>query len=142
MLLKKRFYLNTQQSPTYFNINKHLNKKIWRKTKYKWFTHLHEDHFAFHKTAAETLEFKHLFANLANKYCPAVIPETHYINDFNWHMLLTQLKTHDNFNPYILKPSLLNNGQHIKIFQTINDIHVHYLNSNRIGGDHILQRYV
>ncbi|MGL5741476.1 MAG: hypothetical protein ACRCXC_02450 [Legionella sp.] len=35
--------------------------------------------------------------------------------------------------PWILKPSMLNNGQHIHLFHDLNAIEAHFLSSQRMG---------
>jgi len=73
------------------------------------------------------------------------MPETYNINDHNWPSVLTTIAEKyyikdnllmdkvDNIN-WILKPSLLNNGQYIKIFSQIHQVEKHYLNPRRLGG--------
>jgi tubulin--tyrosine ligase len=81
------------------------------------------------------------------------MPETYCINDLNWSAVLSNIavKYYMKNNQlldqvgnllWILKPSLLNNGQHIKIFRELSQIEQHYISSNRMGGEHVLQRYI
>jgi|GEM_PF-671173 hypothetical protein len=43
---------------------------------------------------------------------------------------------------WILKPSQLNNGQHIKLFTRFSELKAHYQNNQRLSGEHVLQQYI
>ena len=148
-----RFCLRHFESPTYFNLCKYLQEQGWQSTRFNWRSHFNEQHFQFHSSAAEYLEFKHLLARLVTQYCPHVMPMTYYIDDQNWPAVLGEVadiyytqnqQVLDQINNliWILKPSHLNNGKHIKIFQRLSDLEQHYLSSNRLGGQHVLQQYL
>lgn len=136
---RPRFCLEQSQSPTFYNLHKYLQQRGWRYTRFNCLAAFGERNFQFDQTAAETLEFKHLLAQLVNQYCPQIMPETYCINDQNWPLVLSQIA--DN-TVWILKPSLLNNGQEIKLFQQVSQLEQHYLHTNRLGGEHVLQRYI
>jgi hypothetical protein len=148
-----RFCLRSSQSPTYYNLCHYLSEKGWTRTHFNWLAHFSEKNFQFYFAAAECLEFKHLLAQLVSRYCPQVMPVTYCINDQNWSLVLSkiadtyysqdnQLLDQINNLVWILKPALLNNGQHIKIFQKLSQIEQHYLSANRLGGEHVLQQYL
>jgi tubulin--tyrosine ligase len=145
--------MRPSQSPTFYNLSRYLQEQGWVSTRFDWLANFSEKNFQFDAMAAEQLEFKHLLANLVNEYCKELMPETYIIDDDNWPLILNILA--DNYYRennlaldevdnliWILKPSKLNNGKHIKIFQNIHAIERHYLSSNRLGGEHVLQRYV
>ena len=145
--------MRPSQSPTYYNLSKYLQEQGWVSTRFNWLANFSEKNFQFDEIAALQLEYKHLLAQLVNEYCPDVMPETYLIDDDHWLLVLKNLTDNyysDNHHTvddienlrWILKPSKLNNGQHIKIFQNIHDIERHYLSSNRLGGEHVLQRYI
>ena len=148
-----RFCLRPSQSPTFYNVARHLQESGWRYTRLNCLSHFSEKQFHFNQVAAEFLEYKHLLAQLISNDCPHVMPETYCINDANWSHVLGQLADKyymkdsklldkvDNL-AWILKPALLNNGQHIKIFEYLSQIEHHYLHLNRLGGEHVLQRYL
>jgi len=153
------FYLRASESPTYYNISKHLQQQGWRSASPNQPSHFGEQHFDFHLPAAECLEFKNLLSNLVSQYCPEVMPRTYCINDQNWPLVLNQVadECYSQWNPHsqnnslsdhpghpiwILKPAHLNNGRHIKIFQNLAQLEQHYLSSNRLGGEQVLQRYL
>lgn len=148
-----RYHLQPELSPTYFNLAYHLQQQGWSYTRFPRFAHLKAVHFEFDEKVTQNLEFKHLLSALAQRSCPDIIPETYFIHDNNWSLVLSsiaekyytqQYQIHDEIKDiaWILKPALLNNGQHIRIFQRLSDLERHYLSSNRLGGAHVLQRYI
>lgn len=140
-LLQYSFCLRPTQSPTYYNLNYYLHEINWQSSFSNEGTVFNELNFEFDTRATQTLEFKHLLASLVARYCPEVMPLTYLINDSNSHDVISLIERQQ--QPiWILKPSLLNNGQHIKIFQELNDLKSHYLSSKRMGGDHVLQHYI
>lgn len=150
---KNRYHLEEMASPTYYNLAYHLQRKGWLKTNLPLCARLCARQFEFDSDVAQCLEYKHELATLIQAYCPHIHPETYLINDANWIHTLNQIAEKHYTNGYlvtdkidnitwILKPSLLNNGQHIKLFQSLSDIEHHYLSSNRLGGAHVLQRYI
>jgi hypothetical protein len=143
-LTSYRFCLDPFQSPTYENLSRHLQAQAWHLRRFNCRTHFNEQNFQFNSAAAECLEFKHLLAQLITHYCPNIMPMTFCINDQNWPTVLNQLinKFNQDNLMWILKPSTLNNGQHIKIFQQLSQVEQHYLSSNRLGGEHVLQHYL
>lgn len=145
-----RFYLRESLSPTYSNLARYLQEQGWHHTRFSGLADFGEQNFQFDQPAAECLEFKHLLAQLVAQYCPQVMLPTYCINDENWPWVLNQIAhkyyqhavEQGNHLAWILKPALLNNGQHIKIFQSLNQLEQHYLSANRLGGAHVLQQYL
>lgn len=148
-----RYCLRASQSPTYYNLCRYLQERGWKPTRLNWRAHFSEEQFQFDPTVTQTLEYKHLLANLVARFCPQVMPATYLINDLNWPEILNQL-AEDYYQhnhqivdelphlAWILKPSLLNNGQHIKIFHKLSQLEQHYLGTARLGGEHVLQHYL
>lgn len=149
-----RYYcLKSIASPTFYNLCRYLKEQGWHPTRFNWRCHFGEKNLQFHSHAAEQLEFKHLLAQLVVRYCPQVMPVTYCINEQNWLSVLNRIanqyyikedRLYDQLDNllWILKPALINNGQKIKIFQQLNQIEQHYLNQNRLGGEHVLQHYI
>lgn len=138
-----RFYFRSSLSPTFYNISDHLIKRGWRSVPYKSWAHVGEQHFDFNPQAAERLEFKHLLAELVTEGCPWVMPETYCLNDENQERVLENVaKKNPNPRAWILKPALLNNGQHIKLFNQLHQIESHFISPCRMGGEHVLQHYI
>ncbi|ARG96362.1 hypothetical protein [Legionella micdadei] len=147
------FCLNQSQSPTHYNLQRYLKEQGWRSRRFKWQANFSDANLQFNVEAAETLEYKHLLARLVEQYCPEVMPKTYCINDENWPDVLNQIgNQYYLFHKqvlnqiddlvWILKPSLLNNGKEIKIFNKLSELEQHYLNSKRLGGEHVLQQYI
>lgn len=141
---KQRFYLRTTQSPTYANLDRYLREQNWTATRFSALADFSEKNFDFNTAAAQCLEFKHLAAALLEKYCPDAAPESWILNDSNWIEVLDNmaLMPARQSSAWILKPSLLNNGQYIKIFPELAETACHFLSADRMGGEHVLQRYV
>ncbi len=152
-LFPKRFCFTQLQSPTVQNVCKTLQERGWQQTRFQSLAHFSEKNFEFNLEAAECLEFKHLLAQLVAAVSPPIMPMTFCINDQNWQTVLNQVA--DQFyrrDPHILdqvddlvwllKPATLNNGQNIKIMQRLSQLEQHYLSSDRIGGEHVLQQYM
>lgn len=140
-------------SPTSYNLSHYLQQLGWIKTRFNWRAHFSEKNLQFNLKAAESLEFKHLLAQLVVNYCPDIMPLTFAINDENWPAVLNRIANQyyrvngqllDQVDDlvWILKPSLLNNGQQIKIFSQLSQLEQHYLSHDRLGGEHVLQQYL
>lgn len=153
MIHRLRFYLNQEQSPTHYNLWRYLKERGWGTSYFPWYSNFSDKNLQFSAQAAEQLEYKHLLAQLAQQFCPEVMPLTYCINDENWPEILNQiahrfyftqdhLVNHIDDLVWILKPALLNNGQEIKIFQKFRELEQHFLSTNRLGGEHVLQRYL
>ncbi|KTD16000.1 Tubulin-tyrosine ligase family [Legionella lansingensis] len=155
-LLKHRskcYALKSGESPTHYNLHRYLQEQGWRSSAFNWRADFSDKNLQFHLPAAQCLEFKHLLAQLIEQYCPSVMPVTYGINDSNWPEVLGHmadsyyLQTEQYFDKidnlvWILKPALLNNGREIKIFERLSDLEAHFLSSQRLGGEHVLQQYI
>lgn len=148
-----RFYLPDKGSPTAYNLGVHLQALGWQPTHSPQQADFGEANLDFHEAAACCLEYKHLLAQLVAQACPQVMPVTWCINDHNWPQILGKLaedfyrkdlQYHDQLDnlAWILKPALLNNGQSIQIFQSLNKLAQHFASPRRLGGEHVLQQYI
>jgi hypothetical protein len=148
-----RFCLDPSQSPTHYNLHRYLQERGWQSCSSSDQANFSDANLQFDTKAAESLEFKHLLAKLVAQYCPDLMPITYCINDENWPLILNKIANkYYLFNGqfanqieglvWILKPALLNNGKEIKIFQKLSELEQHYLSSKRLGGEHVLQRYL
>lgn len=144
------FHLDTTESPTCHQLAQHLSQAGWKPTRMRWRAHFTEANLHFNEKAAASLEQKHLLADMVNRHCPQIMPPTYAINDSNWPAVLNQIanrhypRSVDEIASlkWILKPALLNNGQHIHIFERLSDIERFYLSSRRLGGEHVIQQYL
>lgn len=90
----------------------------------------------------QALEFKHLLYASLSPDLLWLQPLTYYIDDFCWLEVCSQIREKGWTHPWILKPSMLNNGQSIKIFSSVDEIPQHFLNPSRLAGPHVLQAYL
>lgn len=91
----------------------------------------------------QLLEYKHLLATLTQKYCPEVMPLTYVIHDANYLEIIEEIaEQQKTIKNWILKPALLNNGEGIKVFHSLNAIKAHFQSSDRYSGPHVLQQYI
>ncbi len=148
-----RFRNTTDFSPTLYQLEQFMQTAGMKSTRWGWRAKFTERNLNFAEDACECLEYKHLLAQLVASYCPQVTPETYILNDYSWSSVLSDVahshymtqQTLEDEVPglaWILKPALLNNGQHIKIFKHLSAIEAHMLHPNRLGGPHVLQRYI
>ncbi len=151
--IKYRFRDPENFSPTLYQLEKFMQAAGLKRTRWAWRAKFTERNLDFAEDACECLEYKHLLALLLGKHCPQVMPETYILNDYSWSTVLSDIaqdhyvvrdKYVDEIKglAWILKPSFLNNGQHIKIFNQLSQIEEHMLHPNRLGGPHVLQRYI
>ncbi len=150
---KYRYHFSKLLSPTYINLHNYLKEQHWSKTRFAPLADFGEANFQFNVDAANTLEYKDQLASLVTNNCFNIMPPTFNINDYNWQAVLSQIAAqfYQGTNSFldqkanlawILKPALLNNGQHIHIFQSLSAIEAHYLSAQRLGGPHVLQHYI
>tara|TARA_Y100001968_G_C19323462_1_gene700488 strand:- start:180 stop:1124 length:945 start_codon:yes stop_codon:yes gene_type:complete len=138
----KRFYLPTNTSPAFDNLSWHLSRLGWHKQANNAL--ITAEHFNFNEHVANTLEYKHLLAQFIHQYLPqGIMPLTYEVDDTNWPSILALIAAKRLANRvWILKPALLNNGQHIHLFESLDDIAKHFKQSKRLGGTHVLQHYL
>jgi hypothetical protein len=135
--MTQHFYFKNLISPTQFNVDKHLRQQGWESRAPGDFN---DSHLILNETCTQLLEYKHL---LASWIPTGIMPLTFCINDENYADVLEQITKADlPASHWILKPALLNNGEGIFLFDQIDAIYDHYLNTNRYGGEHVLQQYI
>ncbi len=132
------YYLPSLVSPTNSNLAYYLSEAGWIPTQFCSRAQFTEQHLDFDSDVAKCIEYKHLLANLVNNQLLTITPKTYAINDNNWMEIFLKLEP----GVWILKPSMLNNGQHIHIFKNKTQLLEHYMQSNRMGGYHVLQHYI
>jgi tubulin--tyrosine ligase len=124
-----------QQTPTFIELGRYLHQAGWRETEPAQLT---DRHFDF--PALQHLEFKHLLSALLHDNGHQIQPLTFYIDD---HQYLEVIKGLSHLSgPWILKPSMLNNGQHIQLFENTQQLLKYYCQPKRMGGPHVLQQYI
>lgn len=102
---------------------------------------------------SKNFEYKHLLAKMVARFCPAIMPLSYAVNDANHEEIFAKMIYEHYFlnNQYvkevaglkwILKPSMLNNGDEIHLFNNVEELKRHYANPKRLGGDHVIQQYI
>jgi tubulin--tyrosine ligase len=138
--MHKTVYLQANKSPTHANLLRFLKIMGWKESACEAKALVNESWLQFSPLISETLEFKHLLADfLKTNQLAHLMPETYFIDDRTWPAVLSTLEYQ---GPWILKPSMLNNGQHIHLFPDLNAIEAHFLSPYRMGGPQVLQRYI
>ncbi|KTD69061.1 Tubulin-tyrosine ligase family protein [Legionella steelei] len=140
----KKFHLTKDKTPTHTNLARFLKDEGWKSSMFSALASVNEEWLQFSPLICETLEYKHLLAAfLQANHLEYLMPETFYIDDEVWPQVLAHISNSQLANmPWILKPSMLNNGQNIHIFHDLNAIEAHFLSHKRMGGSQVLQRYI
>ncbi len=134
------FYFESINSPTQFNLQQVLEAKGWLKEKHKAI--FDDNNLQFDSPACQIIEEKHRLAQFLKQQDLHIAPETWVVDDLNYTKV-HQLVSHKNSSrPWILKPSLLNNGEGIVILDTIDALKAHYQQPKRFLGKHVLQAYI
>lgn len=140
----KKFHLHANKSPTHSNLVRILKEHGWQSSSSPAGTLVNESWLQFSPIISKTLEYKHLLAAfLQTNQLSHLMPETFFIDDHSWSSVLETINASFSIcTPWILKPSMLNNGQHIHIFSDLNAIKAHFQSTQRMGGPQVLQRYI
>ncbi len=146
-----RFHFFSYRPAIRFHIANQLMARGWEKTENPKEAIFNDKHLTLNDEVSKNLEYKHLLAQLMAKYCPHSIPVTYHITDNNYREVLAKIR-YQHYLPtgeskqkdlkWILKPSMLNNGDFIKLFNHVEEIKKHYETSNRLGGSHVVQQYL
>jgi hypothetical protein len=137
-----KFYLADLNSPTSCQLSNYFLQENWQEV-----LNLEEANFSSSQLdypELEQLEFKHLLSEFLSPELSWMQPITRYLDEWNWQSVLNNLSQEYSQTPqaWILKPSLLNNGQHIKLFSSLDAIYAYYGQAKRLGGPHVLQAYI
>ncbi|MDI1353021.1 MAG: tubulin-tyrosine ligase [bacterium] len=140
----KKFHLSAGKSPTHANLVRFLSEQGWQACNDFALSTVNESWLDFSTELSETLEYKHTLASfLKNHQLEYMMPETFFINDQQWPYVLNEMAyLMPEHTAWILKPSLLNNGQHIHLFPNLLAVKAHMSTNKRMGGPQVLQRYI
>ncbi len=139
----KTFCFSSYEPAIRFHLSSKLTKLGWQVQPNQALAHLTDKHLTINDDISILLEYKHLCALLIQRFCPHICLETFALNDINYRQVIENLWYHkDAKKPWILKPSLLNNGDHIHLFENMKSVVAHYTQTKRLSGDHVLQRYL
>jgi tubulin--tyrosine ligase len=132
-----QFSLANLNSPTSHQLHQYLLAAGWKEGDDPQFS---ETNLEF--TELDRLEFKHLLSQFLGPDLSWMQPPTWCLDEDNWQSVLSDLAQHQEQYAWILKPSLLNNGQDIHLFANLAEVVEHYSHTNRLGGPHVLQAYI
>lgn len=147
------FHFFSYRMATRFHITRKLLALGWEKAEVAQKALFTDKNLSLDDECSKNLEYKHLLANLVSQYCPQIMPITYCINDSNasevfakmiYEHYLIQGKYEANVRnlKWILKPSTLNNGDEIKLFNNVEELKKHYASPQRMGGEHVIQQYI
>lgn len=147
------FYFFSLRTAIRYHIAKRLIEQGWTRVNCESEAVLSDRHLSIDDEVSKYLEYKHLLAALIKKYRLSIAPLTYCIQDENYahviaeamydnHIVCASKHSNVRDKKWILKPSMLNNGDHIKLFNCLSDVSIYYHQRNRLGGDHVLQQYI
>ncbi|NDH09152.1 MAG: tubulin-tyrosine ligase [Gammaproteobacteria bacterium] len=135
--LMKTFHLQAFASPAACMLHTVMQQRGWVEAVPAFFS---DAALIFPEDIATTLEYKHLLAAHCQDQGFDFLPLTYHIDDNSWADVLRALPK--DISKWILKPSMLNNGQDIHLFHDQADIVAHFLSPHRMGGPQVLQAYI
>ncbi|WP_367606476.1 tubulin-tyrosine ligase [Legionella sp. W05-934-2] len=136
------YYCFRKESPTQTNLATFLSQIGWTATRIPRRAKVSDAWLDFPIAISETLEYKHRLAKFCQQHgLSDLIPLTYCLDEDNWQTILG-LVDKESWGRFILKPALLNNGQNIHIFENPETLYDYYVSRKRLGGPHVLQRYI
>ena len=133
------FYFKQPVMPTAFNIQQTLEQRGYHCEKTAQHADFSDVNLLLDENYTEHLEFKHLLAALCATHCPEVMPMTYAIDQSNFTSVCQQAPSNQ---LWILKPSLLNNGEGLRLCPQLSDVTDYFLSNKRFDGPHVLQQYI
>lgn len=151
--MDKSFYFFSYRPAIRYKISQKLLSLGWHEAKNSHEASFNDNNLTLNDEVSKHLEYKHLLANLVARYCPQVMPLTYSINDINYPQVIAKIiyehymknGRYEKDVPdlkWILKPSTLNNGDEIKLFNNVEELKKHYQSTQRLGGEHVVQQYI
>jgi len=153
MSAQNKFHFFTYRTALRFHIARKLEKLGWERAPSFESARFTDQNLTLCDEISKHLEYKHFLAELLRETSEKIMPLTYCINDDNYQRVLAKLiyehylvnnqykKNLTNLK-WILKPSTLNNGDLIKLFNNVEEIKAHYAKSSRLGGEHVIQQYI
>ena len=127
-------------TPTLVNLSRVLEINKWSNT-------TRECHFSAANLSTcdadiQILEHKQKLAALVTEHCPWVSPPTVGVDELNYETIIRLVNKYFDQQPWILKPSLLNNGTGLVILPRIEKLASYFSSNVRYSGSHVLQQYI
>lgn len=148
-----KFYFFSSKMATKFHIARRLLELGWEETTRPCEAIFSDANLTLNDAVSTQVEYKHLLAALVAKYCPDIMPLTYCVDDDNCQQVLAKI-IYDHYminnvyeknikdTKWILKPSMLNNADNILLFNNMEEVKTHFANPRRLGGPHVIQRYI
>ena len=138
------FHFSSLESPTQFNLQRKMEAVGFKSVDSKKDAAFSDENIGANDIALQNLEYKHKLAKMLKTHSLPLLPISYTINETNYMDVLSLMERNhqDDDFIWIYKPSALNNGEQIKLFQHINDIKKLYQTTNRLGGDFVIQHYI
>ncbi len=146
-----KFHFYSSRMATKFHIARRLLASGWEEAPQPEHALFTDKNLTLNDEISKQVEYKHLLAALVAKSCFDVMPITYNVNDQNFEQVFAKMiyehylgGQSQKFNElkWILKPSMLNNGDNIFLFNNVDELKAHYANPKRLGGDHVIQQYI
>lgn len=149
--MNKTFHFSQYDTAIRYHITRVLEQQGWQKTYQA--PQFSDQNLSLDDEVSKYLEYKHLLAQLTGDIQPRIMPVSYGLNDLTASSVLSQI-TMDHYlrdNRYhkeiknlkwLLKPSTLNNGDDLKLFNNVEEVQQHYRSPDRLGGEHVLQQYI
>lgn len=143
MAAKHHFHFDSVESPTKYNLQLCLKAAGFSNGQESG-RYFSDSNIGANDTALQHLEYKHQLAQMLQAHSLPLLPVTYCINDTNASQVLDAIaeQHQDDHFIWIYKPSMLNNGEQIKIFQEVAAIKALYQTNDRLGGDFVIQQYI
>ena len=147
------FYFFADRMAIRFHIGKRLLAIGWEKVISEDLATFGDRHLTLNDNTSQHIEFKHLLAQLMQKAAPELIPITYSLDDENFVTVFAKI-IFEHYLPkgqyvstikdikWILKPSTLNNGEGIQLFNNVDELKAYYYQPKRLGGPHVVQQYI
>jgi tubulin--tyrosine ligase len=134
------FHFESTLLPTQFNVALQLENKGWVRSAQKAF--FSDKNLSIEEGFSTLFEYKHLLGEFITANCPHIAPRTFTINETNIQEVYFNICSHSQAFAWILKPSLLNNGEGIKLLKKPVELIEHYKQNKRYSGPHVIQEYI
>ena len=148
-----QFYFFSDRTAIRYHLKNQLTEEGWNRVFCEEEADFGDINLSLNDAISLNFEYKHLLANLLKKHNLNIMPMSYYLNDENYQKTFSKIIyqhywRNGQYDPdacqikWILKPSTLNNGDHIHLFNSIDEVKNHYHTQRRLGGDHVLQQYI
>lgn len=132
------FYFEDINKPTPFNAAHALRRLGWQSSSNNYL--FSNENFDIPSAVSDAFEHKHQLAEILTQYAPEILPLSYFIDSEAADRVAQNIGSES--GPWILKPSLLNNGEGICLFQEGGAVRQHFKHGKYFLGPHVLQRYI